>query len=114
MGGSVGRSVGLCICSHVFSRTVAAVDTKRGYVGMCNGRSAQQESGAALSKNSMFTAGAKIIYSYYTRCALIRDRRPTAWDGFASPAETEATCIWKVSPQIVVGIFLKVRIMSVE
>ena len=27
-------------------------------VGMCNGRSAQQESGVALSKNSMFTAGA--------------------------------------------------------
>ena len=55
---SVGRSVSLCLCSHVFSRIVAAVDTKRGYVGMCNGRSAQQESGAALSKNSMFTAGA--------------------------------------------------------
>ena len=55
-----------------------------------------------------------MIYSYYTRCALIRDRRPTAWDGFARPAETEATCIWKVSPQIVVGIFLKVRIVSVE
>ena len=46
--------------------------------------------------------GPKIIYSYYTRCALIRDRKPTAWDGFARPAETEATCIWKVSPQIVV------------
>ena len=30
-----------------FSRTVAAVDTKRGYVGMCNGRSAQQESGTS-------------------------------------------------------------------
>ena len=44
---------------HVFSLTVATVDAKRGYVGMCNGRSAQQESGAALSKNSMFTAGAK-------------------------------------------------------
>ena len=44
---SVCVSVGLCLCSHVFSRTVAAVDTKRGYVGMCNGRSAQQESGAA-------------------------------------------------------------------
>ena len=43
---------------HVFSQTVAAIDTKRGYVGMCNGRSAQQEYGAALSKNSMFTAGA--------------------------------------------------------
>ena len=50
----VGRSV----CPHVFSRTVAAIDTKRGYVGICNGRSAQQESGAALSKNSMFMAGA--------------------------------------------------------
>ena len=49
--------------------------TKRGYVGMCNRRSVQQESGAALSKNSMFTAGSKIIYCYYTRCALIRDRQ---------------------------------------
>ena len=44
---------------------MAAVDTKRGYVGTCNGRSAQQESGVALSKI--------IIYSYYTRCALIRE-----------------------------------------
>ena len=55
---SVGRFVGFSLSTHVFSRTVAAVDTKRGYVGMCNGRSAQQESGAALSENSMFTAGA--------------------------------------------------------
>ena len=37
------------VMMHVFSRTVAAVDTKRGYVGMCNGRSAQHESGAASS-----------------------------------------------------------------
>ena len=66
------RSLCVSVCSHVFSRTVAAVDTKRGYVGMCNGRSAQQESGAALSKNSMWR-GPKIIYSYYTRYALIRD-----------------------------------------
>ena len=50
------------------------VDAKRGYVGMRNGRSAQQESGAALSKNSMFTAGAK----KYTRCASAM--QPTAWD----------------------------------
>ena len=42
-----GRSVGLSLCTHVFSRTVAAVHTKRGYVGMCNGRSAQQESGTS-------------------------------------------------------------------
>ena len=58
----VSRSVGRLVCGfvypHVFSRTVAAVDTKRGYVGMCNGRSAQQDYGVALSKNSMFTAGA--------------------------------------------------------
>ena len=88
---------------------MAAVDTKHGYVGMCNGRSAQQQSGAALSKNSTFTAGPKIIYSYYTRCALIRDHQPTAWDawdGFAHPAETEVTCMWKVSLQVVVERFL--------
>ena len=84
---------------------MAAVDAKHGYVGMCNGHSAQQESRAALSKNSMFTAGAKNIYSYYTRCALIRDRRPTAWDDIARPAEAEATCIRKVSHEIVVERF---------
>ena len=90
---------------------MTAVDTKRGYVGICIGRSAQQESGAALSKNSMFTAGA-----YYTRCALIRDCQPTAWDGFARPAETEVTCIWKVSPQILIVVerFLKVCITNVK
>ena len=48
----------------------------------------------------------------YTRCALIRDRHPTAlhgpWDGFVHLAETEATCIWKLSLQIVVERFLKV------
>ena len=36
--------------------------------------------------------GPKIIYSYYTRCALIRDRQPTAWDDFARTAEIEVTC----------------------
>ena len=51
------RSVRLSVCRNVFSRTVAMVGTKRGYVGMCNGCSAQQESGAALSKNSVFTEG---------------------------------------------------------
>ena len=56
---SVGRLICFSISPHVFSITVAAVDAKRGYVGMCNGRSAQQESRALLSKNSMFTAGAK-------------------------------------------------------
>ena len=30
------------VSPHVFSLTVATVDAKRGYVGMCNGRSAQQ------------------------------------------------------------------------
>ena len=52
-------AVAPCVYPHVFSQTVAAVDTKRGYMGTCNGRSAQQGSGVALSKNSMITAGAK-------------------------------------------------------
>ena len=47
VGRSVGRSVCGYLCNHIFYRTVAAVDTKRGYVGMCNGRSAQQESGTS-------------------------------------------------------------------
>ena len=54
----VGGSVGLWVCPHVFSRTVAAGDTKRRYVVMCNRRSAQLESAAASFKNNMFTAGA--------------------------------------------------------
>ena len=111
VGRSVCRSVSLsvcrCVCPYVFTRTVADVDTKCGYVGMCNGLSAQQESGAA-SSTACLRRGPKIIYSYYTRCALIRDRRPTAWtawDGFAHPAEREAMCIIrKVSLQIVVEI----------
>ena len=42
--------------------------------------------------------GPKIIYSYSTRCALIRDRRSTACDVLhVQLAETEVTCIWKVS-----------------
>ena len=49
--------------------------------------------------------GPKIIYSYYTRCALIRDRRPTAWTAWDGLAETEAMCIIRrVSLQIVVEI----------
>ena len=44
---------------------MAAVDTKRGNVGMCKGRSAQQESGAELSKNSMFKAGGGLkLYTF--------------------------------------------------
>ena len=114
---SVGRSVCLCVCVYLFPRFLSNRGCCRyqtwicGYVGMCNGRSVIQEQ-RGYQRTACLRRGPKIIYSYYTRCALIRDHRPTAWDGFASPAETEATCIWKVSPQIVVGIFLKVRIMS--
>ena len=81
---AVGRSI--VVCPHVFSRTVAAVDTKRGYVGMCNGRSVQQESGVAFIQD--LRRGPKIIYSCYTRCVLIRDRHPIAWNGIAHLAET--------------------------
>ena len=93
--GYCSRSVGLCLCSHVFSRTVVAVDTKRGYVGMCIGHSKSVE--RRCPRTACLRRGPKIIYSYYTRCALIRDRQPTAWDGFARPTETEVTCIRKVS-----------------
>ena len=47
------------------------------------------------ARTACLPPGPKIIYGYYTRCALIRDRQP---DDFAHPAETEATCIRKVSP----------------
>ena len=59
VGLCVCRSVALSVCRNVFSRTVAMVGSKRGYVGMCNRRSAQQESGAALSTNSLFMREAK-------------------------------------------------------
>ena len=52
----VGRLVSRCICPHVFSRTVAVAN-----VDMCYRRLAQQESGAVLSKNSMFRGEAKCI-----------------------------------------------------
>ena len=65
-------SVGWSVCPHVFSRTVAVVDTKRGYLGMCSGRSAQQESGVALSKNTMFTGGGRLK-------ALGHDIRPNCY-----------------------------------
>ena len=50
----VHLSVNLSDCPHVFSQIVAVVDTKHGYVGWYNGRSAQQESRVVLSKKSMF------------------------------------------------------------
>ena len=84
-----------------------AVDTERGYVGMCNGRSAQQR---RCPRMAYLRRGPKIIYSYYTRCALIRDRQPTAWDDFARPAEAETTCIRKVSHQLVVERFLIISV----
>ena len=56
---SVCRLVGQFVCS----RTVAVVDTKCGYVGMCNRHSAQQESGASKSKNSVFTGGVTVASS---------------------------------------------------
>ena len=59
--------------------------------------------------------GPKIIYSYYTRCALIRDRQPTAWDDFARLAETEATCSYQESkPSDSSREISKVCIMSVK
>ena len=59
------------------------VDTNCRYVSMCNRRSAQQESGAALSKNSMFTGEA-----ICTICAFLveaeRDTKLDMWVGMNS------------------------------
>ena len=75
---SVGRSVGRSICPYVFSRTVAVVYMYIPNVDTCMWVCAQySKSGGAVFKKSVFMAWAKILYSYYTRCALIRDRQPT-------------------------------------
>ena len=116
----VGRSV--CRSVRTFFLSVAAVDTKRGYVGIMYVHATGARHSKSLERHCARTAclrwGLKIMYSYYTRCALIRDHQPTAWDGLfcisSSAAETEATCVWKVSHQIVVERFLKVCIMSVK
>ena len=46
---------------------MGAVDTKRGYVGMCNGRSAQQESGTSyiVKEQRVHGGGAKIYTGNY-------------------------------------------------
>ena len=57
----------VCIYLSVgtFSFEVDEVEVKHGYVGSYNGLLAQQESGAVLSKNSMFTGvGVYIKLSY--------------------------------------------------
>ena len=64
---SVGRSVS----PHVFSGTVAVVDTKRMY------ERARGTARVWSGVYELFTWGAKIIYSYYTRCALIKDCQRT-------------------------------------
>ena len=118
----VGRSVSRSVCLSV-GRFVARFLLNRGcgkyqtWICMWVHATGARHS-KSLERRCLRTAclrrGPKIIYSYYTRYALIRYCQPTAWDGFAHPAETEATCIWKVTPQIVVERFLKVCIMSVK
>ena len=53
-------SVGLSVCPHVYSRTVAAVE---GYVGMCNGRSAQQESGTSYIVKEQRVYGGRLKFT---------------------------------------------------
>ena len=60
VGLSLGLWVSLSICTHVFSLTV---DIKRGYVGMCNGRSAQQESGSGVVQEQHVYGGGLTLYT---------------------------------------------------
>ena len=65
MKGYCSWSVGMvyvCVCLHVFSRNVAVGIPN---VDMCNVRSAQQESGAALSKNSTYVSR-QLLYKVYS------------------------------------------------
>ena len=59
----VGWSVGRLVYPHVFFQIVAGVDTKRGHIGMCNGRSAQQESLERCSQRTVCLQGNAKIYT---------------------------------------------------
>ena len=50
--------------SVCFSCKLRAVDTNRGYVGRYEERLARQESGAALSKSSMYLSG-QLLYGVH-------------------------------------------------
>ena len=80
---------------------MAAPDAKRDMWVCATGARHRKSLERRCPRTACLRRGPKIIYSYYTRCALIRDRQPTAWDDFARLAEAEATCIRKVSHQIV-------------
>ena len=96
--GGVCRLVCWSVCPsvlmHVFSPTVAAVDTKRGNVGMCNGRSASKSTSLerCRPRTACLRRGPKIIIQlvYIPPDCM-------GWLGFTHPAETEETYIWKVS-----------------
>ena len=68
------RSEGLLLSvGHVFSRTVAAVDTtiddttrRWMYVGMCNGRSAQQESGTSYIVKEQRVHGGRLKFKLHS------------------------------------------------
>ena len=66
VGLSVGLSVwsvGLSVFLHVFSRTVAMVDTKCVYVGRYIGRVAQQESWSGVVEERHFYSGGLKLYT---------------------------------------------------
>ena len=69
-------SVDLSVCPSVGRQTWIC-----GYVQPALG-TARVWSGVVQEQHVYIRRGPKIIYSYYTRCALIKDHRPTAWDGF--------------------------------
>ena len=88
----------MSVSPHVFSPTVAAVDTKRGYIcGYVQRALGTARVWSGVVQNSLFT-----VWGYINYMCAIRDHQPTAWDGFTRPAETEAKCNCKVSLQIVV------------
>ena len=59
--------MGFSVPMHVFSRTVAAVDTKRGYVGMCNGHSAQQVWNAVVKEQRVYGGGHALMCTFLVK-----------------------------------------------
>ena len=76
-----GWSVCRSVCPHVFSRTVAAVDTKINVdMWVCaTGARHSKSLERRCPRAACLRRGPKIIYSYCTRCVLIRDRQLIAW-----------------------------------
>ena len=96
VGLSVSRSVGLT-ARFLSNRGCSRYQTWIcGYVQRALG-TARVWSGVVEEQHVLIRRGPKIMCSYILYWVCINKRSQTDWDTLAPPAETEVTCIWKVS-----------------